>query len=198
MKKLLLGICTLAVIVAIASPTVAFDGNRKGFVLGGGLGFSPTATIKSDPVTFNDPFLGPITFQIDESNSGVAVNFVIGYAWDEQNMIVYEGNIVGYSLGSGPSKVDVYQGFNGVSWYHYFGPVGKSGFITGGLGAYVFNVDDQDADMGGALQIGGGYEFARHWQFGAYLGFGKTGDPDFSDIDYKHMHLSIVVGGVAF
>lgn len=193
MKKLLVGFCSLTILVAMVSTVEAFDGTRKGFVLGGGLGISPTATIKTDPVS--TPFG---TFKIDESNSGFGLNFIIGYAWDEHNMIVYEGNVVGYTLGSGITKVDVYQGFNGASWYHYFGPVGKSGFINAGLGAYVFNVDDADADMGGAIQIGGGYEFARHWQFSGTLGFGKTGDPDISGLDYKHMHFSILIGGVAF
>jgi hypothetical protein len=174
----------------------AFDGNRKGFVVGGGVGFAPTAINKSYPNYYN----------IDESSSGLASNFIIGYAWNELNMIVYEGNAVGYSTESGrgasSSTVDVYQGFSGFSWYHYFGPVGKSAFITGGYGRYVFFFYEQSADLGvdqmsidqigGALQIGAGYEFARHWQFGGYLGFKDN------PLDSKRLHFSILVGGVAF
>ena len=193
MKKVLLCLGAVAMVFAMVTSAGAFDGNRKGFVIGGGLGFAPTATWKSDPVTIDFGF-GTYTYKLDESNSAVALNLLLGYAWDEHNMIVYEGNVVGYKVGN----ADVSQGFNGASWYHYFGPVGKSAFLTAGLGVYVLQVEGDDADMGGALQFGGGYEFARHWQVGGYLGFGKTKDPDISGLDYTHMHFSILVGGVAF
>jgi len=185
--------------ILTASPaTYSFDGSRKGFVLGSGIGFSPIVTLKSDSLTDE---LGNGSYVNDESNRGLALDFIIGYAWDEHNMIVYEGNVVGYSLesggGAGRTEVDVYQGFFGVSWYHYFGHVGKSAFVAGGLGRYVSIIYDQRAlirlnQISGALQISVGYEFARHLQFGGYLGF--KGNP----LESKRLHFSILVGCIAF
>ncbi|KAA3635809.1 MAG: hypothetical protein DWP97_04035 [Calditrichaeota bacterium] len=176
MKKLTL---VLVLVLLCVSTGYSFDGMRKGFVLGGGLGFAPSATFEIDG------------FQGQLDNSGVGLNLVIGYAWDEFNMIVYEGNVAAYSV----EGYDISQGFNGASWYHYFSEMGKSAYIVVGLGAYVFQVDQYDADPGGALLLGGGYEFARHWQVGAYFSTGKTSE---SSLDFKHSHFNILVSGVAF
>jgi len=166
----------------------AFNGLRKGFVLGGGLGFSPISRWSAG------------TF--DESSAGLALNLIIGYAWDEQNMLVYEGNVTAYStayLGNQalfePSPT-ISQGFNGASWYHYFGPVGQSFFTVAGLGFYVFQVEDYDAnDLGGGYLLGGGYEFTRHVQVAGYFSGGQT---KVSGGTFGHNHVSVVVNAVAF
>lgn len=176
MRKVLL---VVSLVLLMMASGWSFDGNRKGFVLGGGLGLAPTAKFEIDNTSYS------------HSKAGIGLNLIIGYAWDEMNMIVYEGNIAGYS----ESGVDVTQGFNGASWYHYFGPQGKSFFTTVGLGAYVFSIDEYDADPGGAILLGGGYEFARHWQVSAYFSVGKTSD---GPIDFNHNHFNILIGGVAF
>ncbi len=174
----------------IAATASAFDGKRKGFVLGGGLGFAPNASWSVDV-----PFFGYGTVSADEDKAGVGLNFIIGYAWDEFNMIVYEGNVAGYNsdfLGDRP----VSQGFNGASWYHYFGPQGKSFFIAAGIGFYVFDVEDfEQNDPGGAFLVGGGYEFVRHVQVALYLSGGKTSD---AGVDFGHNHINILVSAVAF
>jgi len=169
-------------VVLLCSSAYSFDGERKGFVLGGGMGFAPAATFKIDGTNFS------------ETIAGFAVHLVIGYAWDEQNMVVYEGNVASYSI----ALLDGYlvQGFNGAAIYHYFGEKGKAPFLVGGLGAYVLNAEKyDDNNPGGGLLIGGGFEFAPHWQFGCYFSFKKTSDPFF---DYKHSTFSVMVSGIAF
>lgn len=172
----------------------AFDGMRKGFVLGGGLGFAPVAKWEADKV-FTDSLGQPIK----EDKAGVGLNLMIGFAWDEQNMIVYEGNVTGYEsdiIVWAGQKQTVSQGFNGISWYHYLGPQGKSYFTTIGIGLYVFDTDDLDQnDPGAAFLVGGGYEFARHFQVGGYISAGKTSD---AGVDFKHSHINILVSAVAF
>ncbi|HDL01414.1 MAG TPA: hypothetical protein ENH23_04195 [candidate division Zixibacteria bacterium] len=180
MKKYLI---SALLFILLASSAWSFDGNRKGFVLGGGLGFAPTAKWEVDGASF-----------ISESASGFGLNLLIGYAWDAKNMIVYEGNVVGYK----PSQLDVQltQGFNGAAWYHYFGETGKSFFTTVGLGIYMFEADGYDSnDAGGGALLGVGYEFSRHWQAAAYFSGGKTSDPVF---DYKHNSFSVLISGLAF
>lgn len=181
----------VAVLLAIflVSTATGFDGDRKGFVLGGGLGFAPVVKWSVE-----ESFLGHTVLKIDETRAGVGLNLLIGYAWDEKNMLVYEGNAVGYASEFGDQTIA--QGFNGGSWYHYFGRPGKSAFTVGGLGLYSFDRENSDQhDPGFAILLGGGYEFARHWQVGGYLSFGATSA---HGLDYKHSHLSVLVTGVAF
>lgn len=167
------------VLSLVVSSVYGFDGERKGFVLGGGIGFAPTIKwgVGSDNI----------------SESGVAINLIIGHAFDNNNMIVYEGNVAGYT--DDMSNLTVTQGINGVSWYHYFGPAGRSGFTTAGIGLYVFGIDSENNKSGGALILGGGYEFARHWQVGAYFTSGKT---SLFSVDFDHSNFSILISTVAF
>ncbi len=81
-------------IIFLSSSAYGFDGARKGFVLGGGLGFSPASY---------SPY---------QTNAGAGAQFLIGYAWDTSNMIVYEGNATGYEIYNETRS----QGFNGASW----------------------------------------------------------------------------------
>jgi hypothetical protein len=187
MKRLVM--ITLMAVLFMATTACAFDGMRKGFVLGGGLGLAPTADWETD--------LGGI--DVGQDGTGLGLNLVIGYAWDEQNMIVYEGNVASWKMDV--LDENVAQGFNGASWYgaswyHYFGPVGKSFFTVAGVGFYVFKVDTyEDNDPGFGLLLGGGYEFARHIQVAAYFSSGKTED---SGVEFDHTHFNILVSAVAF
>ncbi len=184
-------ILALAMTIVCVSSTFGFDGSRKGFVLGGGLGFAPSSSWKGNVIDLNTQQI----VKADENGAGVGLNFIIGYGWDEKNLIVYEGNVTGWNsdLFVGQS---ISQGFNGGSWYHYFGPTGHSAFTTVGLGVYIFDVENYNAnDFKGAILLGGGYEFARHWQFGGYLGFGQSSDVGG---DFDHTHFNILVSGVAF
>ncbi|UCD64811.1 MAG: hypothetical protein JSW34_05085 [Candidatus Zixiibacteriota bacterium] len=166
-------------ILLIASSASAFDGLRKGFVLGGGLGMAPVVRTS--------------IFDADDSRGGVGLHIVIGYAWDEYNMIVYESNVAGAEAG----RVTYAQGFGGPAWYHYFGPQGKSFFTVVGLGFYSYQIEDEDLnDSGGGYLIGGGYEFARHFQVAMYLSGGKT--ELLGLIDMGHNNLSILISAVAF
>lgn len=171
--------CLLIIMVSSAS---AFNGQRKGFVLGGGLGLAPTVRYS----------LG----SADNSEFGGAAHILLGYAWDEYNMIVYESNAAGAEV----NNINYGQGFAGPTWYHYFGPQGKSFFTVAGLGFYYFQVEGDDAtDPGGGYMIGGGYEFSRHFQVAMYLSGGQTSLNFWPvDIEWGHNNLSIVVSAVAF
>ncbi len=43
MKKAILTILIMVMVALLAIPSFAFDGKRKGFILGGGLGFGSTS-----------------------------------------------------------------------------------------------------------------------------------------------------------
>ena len=173
----------LFLIVVMSSTAFAFDGDRKGFVLGGGLGFAPQAQWKFDLMDF------------EEDGSGLGLHIIIGGAFDERNMLVYEGNVVAYT--SDLLDETISQGFNGAAWYHYYGKTGRSFFTTLGLGFYVFDPggDFESNDPGFGMLLGGGYEFAKHWQVGVYYAFGSTSDAGY---DFSHQHFNLLISGVAF
>ena len=180
--------------VLMAGCVSAFDGTRKGFVMGGGLGFGPIAKVSGDGV------------ESDYDKSGVAASLLIGYAWDEQNMIVFLREAIMYperfDFGLLSKKMTMMQGFTGIGYYHYFGPVGKSFYLVGGIGLQDWRSFDSDYESngyGGAILLGGGYEFVRHVQIHGSLTFGKTSDPYFEiDYDNKHTQLIFLVSAVAF
>ena len=172
-------------IVSVASSTFGFDGHRKGFVLGGGLGVAPASRYEFPIV----PYGG-----VSETGAGVGLNLIIGYGWDKWNMIVYEGNVTGWS--SDRMNENISQGFNGAAWYHYFGQTAHPAFTAVGVGSYLFEVENSDGyNIKAGILLGGGYEFARHWQLGGYLGFGQT---SYAGRTIDHTHFNILVSGVAF
>ena len=192
------------VLTLLAAPSsFGFDGNRKGFVLGAGLGYAPTTGWSGKLQGY--PSL--IVRDRDEDKSGVGFNFLIGHGWDEKNMLVFEINMsrwksdlltIRETTGQLLRNSSIWQGYIGGAWYHYFGSVGRSLFTALGLGQYRFitiysSAFDQSAGTG--ILIGGGYEFARHWQFGTYLSTGftteKLGRWNYTD-------LKVLVSMVAF
>lgn len=75
-----------------ASTSYSFDSQRKGFVLGGGLGISAVLH-RSVNVDFYDLELG----EAGEERIGLGLHIVIGGAFDEHNMLVYESNVSGFN-----------------------------------------------------------------------------------------------------
>lgn len=183
--KRVIGIALL--LAAICSTTSwGFNGQRRGFVLGGGLGFTPVATIKSEDSDF------------DESNAGVALNFLIGYAWDNQNMLVFLHDGAWSEVEGEFEDIRVSQGFNGPSWFHYFGQMGHSAFINVGLGLQEFSSlesEYESNDPGFGALIGGGYEFTPHVQIYGSFSFGNT---EYDIYEYKHTQLQVSVSAIAF
>lgn len=212
----------ILVIVALSllllqGSVLGFNGLRKGFVFGGGLGVAPMAKWSYDPnsvpdyIVINTPKGENVT---DESNAGIGGHFLIGYAWDEQNMVVLEANGCYYSSDAFDMS-DLLPGYSGQSlqlsscyaWYHYFGPPGGSLFSMIGLGAYGWTVkgfDTNDPSVG--YIVGAGYEFARHLQAGIYLSGGQTKETVYSplrygltkDVNFGHMHINVLVTAIAY
>lgn len=187
-------ITIIMLIVLMVSSAFAFDGQRKGFVLGGGLGFSPTFKWEAEMIGYdyaNNMFMR----KFNETNAGIGMNLMIGFGWDEKNMIVYDINFAGGD--SDFYNQFIAQQYNGISWYHYFGNGMTSQFFsTVGLGLYNFDGENMSGfDAGFGILLGGGYEFSRHWQVGLYLSAGKT---TLRSVDFNHTHLNILISGVAF
>ncbi|HUE84722.1 MAG TPA: SH3 domain-containing protein [Vicinamibacterales bacterium] len=148
-----------------AAPAVqepAARGGRKGFVIGLGGGFgmhqytTPSFTVRN--VTFGGESL---------TSSGLATEFLIGYAPTDRLLIYYENSL---QL-TGDLAYDV-LGLTGAGATYLFNPLARSWYVRGAVGAAVgADVDlnrssASSVERGLAFSFGGGYEFARHWLLG--------------------------------
>lgn len=154
MKKVLL---VLVLSLLVSSPVWGFDGQRKGFILGGGLGLGATS-YKEKQVSF----VG--STETDWRNKfGFMTDFKIGYAPTNQLEIFYsdKGSWFDYDGAIGLTGL----GALGVSYYlkpeaptFYLGcGTGVSTFITSPLKSGT------DTDLGFGFYAGGGYEFVKHF-----------------------------------
>ncbi len=173
-KSIIISVLSFFIIV---STSFAFDGSRTGFVIGGGMGFGP----------YNSYKIGNNT----ESGNGLGANFLLGYAWNNKNMIVFEVNGNSYRI----NGLDASNSINIFSWYHYFGETGKSFYSVASLGLYSFYLEDLEFDPDYGYMIGCGYEFARHWQIGAYISGGYS---ETNGEDYNLLHVNILISTIAF
>ncbi len=195
MKRIL--VLLLVFLLVFMTSTQAFDGKRKGFVLGGGLGLAPVARWS--------------TSGLDESSVGYGGNGLIGLGWDEQNLIVLESSDVLYK--SDIFDCDLSQLFFGPTWYHYFDSREKSFFSAVGIGGYVFGLPPfysyisihigpgelppapPSHARGLGYLIGSGYQLTRHYQIGVYLSGGKTSE---HGRDFGNTHIMILLGNMDF
>jgi len=149
-------------ILLIPTSVFPFDGQRKGFNAGLGIGFSPSTNFD-------------IQNSVDESNSAFTVKVLVGYGFDDKNLLTYQ--IIGNSI---KSKVldnsEIVQGLDGIQWYHYFrGPSGDKIFVSAGIGAMVFATPY--SNLGGrglGFELGTGYELKRHFQLELFYIWGET------------------------
>ncbi len=178
----------------LVSGTVwGFDGQRKGFIVGGGLGLGAT-TYKQK----QDSFLGSI--ETDWKNKfGFMTDFKIGYAPTQQLEIFYsdKGSWFDYDgeialTGLGAAGVNYYLRPEGPTFY-LGGGVGISTFITSPLKS------NTDTDLGFGFYVGAGYELVRH--FAIQLDF-MYGIPQESSGGFKNTFTGftprITVIGTAF
>ena len=136
-----------AVLVLVAwgapSPAEAFDGSRKGFVLGFGAGY------------------GSLNAQefVHDHTSGLATRLEVGVGLDDRWMMHYAGKQV---LDPGEDSHVQFLPMVGVT--HYLKSEAGSLLLTAGGGVSLLGEHGQENPLGGrALFVGGGYEFARHW-----------------------------------
>ncbi len=115
MKKHIL---TLIILLTVFLPTQnvsAFDGNRKGFVLSGGVG------------------VGVTTFTSNKrDNPAYTLGSTIGYGINNKNILVIDRGM-NHFIKNGTV---IFEKYVGVSWFHFFKQQKKSFFTKVGLAYY--------------------------------------------------------------
>lgn len=183
---LLLTVVIGSCVTCFVETAESFDGKRKGFVIGGGLGVAPIAhqgrmdrrltsyetenygwdsTVTR--VTYS-PFYNPV------NRSAIALQIDIGYAFDERNVLCYREQHAFYSY------YDVWsQGMASLTWSHFYGESPGPLYSTVGLGYFLLSNFSSARSIGGiddglALSFGVGYEFKRHFACELSFSQGKT------------------------
>jgi hypothetical protein len=148
----------LMAILIFQGPVFGFDGQRKGFILGGGIGIDIGHSKFHRTLTGHD-------FERDRETKqfglGGATDFKIGYAPSNQLEIVYRNKASIVPMESVPVFI-----LNSVNVNFYFKEQGPSPLISVGLGLavniYPF-VRGSITRTGFGFHIGAGHEISKHW-----------------------------------
>ena len=144
--------------LVLSAQLLAFDGQRKGFILGGCIG--------AGSIHYEEP--GWAGF-----NKGAFVtNFKIGYAPSNSLEIYYINSVDWFSYYS----ESLIMGTTGVGVTKYLNPKGNGFFVFGAVGISFFqNTTYSNGHTGFGFIGGAGYDIAKHWSI--------QGDVMYTDVE---------------
>jgi len=143
----------LAALAVLSAELSAFDGLRKGFILGGGVGGSY--------LTYEEPWPVGDVRKLDKFS--LATNFKIGYAPSNSLEIYWFSTVSWAALPYDSSVIAV----GGIGLTKYLSKAGKGFFLFGGIGSSVNAaasfLGETKSEFGLGLIAGIGYDIAKHW-----------------------------------
>ncbi len=202
-------------ILLLAQCLLAFDGNRKGFILGLGAGFSSLSISEKYEHDYG-------TDVIKENYTPLFTNFKIGLGVNDQILIYWSSNvswfskyslipiirtseigeIIGYVYRK-EDKITFTSGTGILACSYYLKPDIPSFFLSGGIGYSSFDTpfeSDKNPSLGYGLILSGGYEFSRHWNVEAGINYGNQSDPIENEIEIarKNTAFFITINALAY
>ena len=178
-----LGMTAIIAILVLSTATHAFDGKRKGFVAGLGGGVAPVIHWSGDYLSS------------DVNESGYGINLLIGYAWNDKNIIAYEGIGWLYEQPQSSSEYSIYA-LDGARWYHYYGKQRRL-FSSVGLGWAVGGDERDNTSVSGfGYTVGFGYELLKQLQIGVYY-IGAHTSNDYG-VSANHSIVNVLITLVAY
>lgn len=148
--KRLLGALLIVLALGSMETAAAFNGQRQGFLLGFGLGASS------------------LKYEAGGSNTSLVSDLKLGYGFSDQFLLFYTNKVNWRSAGGDVDGLALH-GMSGIGANYYFTPNAPSFFLGGGVGLasrYLIRTDsdgDINSHSGTGFYLGGGFEFARHW-----------------------------------
>jgi hypothetical protein len=198
-RKSLLPAVVICVLL-ISTGASAWDNERKGFILGYGLG--PCLDMNKQSAEIIGIEIGKID---TESKFGVCDDFKIGYAPSNQLLIFFASKSSIFQtdwLDWRGTEFGMYTGvtavnnFSGVGMAYYIDPAAPSLFFTGGLGlsAALALESGPDPRIGFGFFGGGGFEFTPHWNVeGNFRWSSSTDEELFTDFTFEDIVLSLTI-----
>lgn len=199
-------------LLVTASLLYSFDGSRKGFILGGGVGFhiTPFSEELKDPFQYegvtSNTFGTTGAFDGLQVARGFCTDFFIGAGITPKFMLYYENSVLFTKFDDERSEVDTLgwpnpgptevtvgisrsflEGATSIGGRYYFQEQAKSPFVSASAGV---SVTSTFSGIGPAMGLGFGYEFRKHLSGELQLQLGYTSD---SDDTVKHRFLGIQI-----
>ncbi len=186
MKKSLL---VLVLSLFVVSTAFGFDGVRKGFVLGGGVGMG----LSSYTISIG-------SFDSDRENRfSFMTDFKIGYAPTNQVEVVYSSKGVWFKGdGNVLNTLTFLHSLSTASVNYYLKPEGPTFFLSGGLGLASLSdpfENNPENWTGFGFYVGGGYEFVKHYGVAFDLMYGL---PEDSGVTFNGLTPRVVFVATAF
>lgn len=147
----------------------AWDGKRKGFILGGALGFGFSPYTRS--LDYNYGYGYTYSWSKSETPSAVMTDFKIGYAPTDLVEVYYMNKVSWFKTDNNLTT----SAITGIGVTYLFNPRAPSWFVSGGLGlsSWGFLTGSSNSLSGFGLLVGGGYEFSRYWSIEGNLLWGS-------------------------
>jgi hypothetical protein len=180
----------LATIPGCFNPALAFDKQRKGFILGFSAGFGGSSYVYKVKDT---DYKSNRTDQFGTQN-----DFRIGYAPMNQLEIYYSNKVSWWLSPSNDKKILHMTGLTSAAGKYFFNPEGPSAFVSGGLGLAVWMTPleaDTDVLYGFGFFAGGGYEILPRLEISGDLVWGAPGKK-YNSVrrNYSAITVQITVG----
>ncbi|UCD85975.1 MAG: hypothetical protein JSU92_07220 [Deltaproteobacteria bacterium] len=190
-RKKVLGVLICCIVLSIATEVSAWDGQRRGFILGFGLGPGLTSlTIESGGETSDR-----------ENRSGLQTDFKIGGAPSNQLQIYYTNKVSWYKEDEVLYGEDVTFtcGLSAVGVSYYLLPESPSAFFSGCIGISSWDAPfEEDLDInwtGFGFFVGAGFEFSRYWN--AEFDF-VWGEPSEGGVSINALSLMLTINVIGY
>lgn len=184
---------SLVLIICAASDISAMDGERKGFILGFGIG--PAITSFTQTVAYQ----GQEVTSDRENKFGLGTDFRIGYAPSNHLMIYYTNKVTWLSMENVLNEdVTIVNGVGLLGVSYYFEPESPSLYLTGTLGTSTWGDYEElgDAWSGFGIGAGVGYEIARYWSVEGNIIYGNPGDSEMGvDVNTDALGFMVTFNG---
>jgi len=199
----------LTAMVVAATSVFAFDGKRKGFIIGFGLGPGYTNFSQEVEGVESD----------SEGKVSIVSDFKIGYGFNEQFLLYYENRVSWFKMTSlidcwydpweeqlycSEKDVTIAHGIGLVGMSYYFQTEAPTFYLLGSVGVSTWSVpfetDSGDAWVGFGISGGGGYEFTKHWSIEGTLNYGNPSTTDQYGFDATTKAFSVLftITGLAY
>lgn len=192
--RALTALFVLTVIVLTAVSADAFNGERRGFLLGFGVG-PGWSSFKGEVEGFD---LGD-----RENKFAIGTDFKIGAGINDQLLIYYVNRVAWFKSdtfdknGFVQEDVTIASGVGLVGLSYYFKTEAPAWYLVGAVGISSWSAPlESNSEMfsGFGLTGGAGYEFKKHWSLEATVNYGK---PSKTIEGYK-VELSVISVLVTF
>ena len=189
----------LIAIAVMATSATAFNGERKGFILGFGAGVS-WSSFKGEVEGFD---LGDT-----ETKFGIGTDFKIGAGINDQLLIYYVNRVAWLKSDNFTSNGDLLEditiassvGLVGISYY--FKTEAPAWYVVGAIGVSTWSAPlESNSEMftGFGVTGGVGYEFTPHWSLEATVNWGKPTKTIIGyDVEITAISVLVTFMGLAF